>query len=223
MKYTLIANLKSYKTLHDLQEWLDVIVHNLSSLSTDKLYLAPPAPYYYLFQDVSQFKLLAQDVSPFPPGSYTGAINVDHLLDFHIQGSLVGHSERRRYFHETDSEVVNKIDLLLDRHLLPIVCLNQDNLRTQIELLDSRQRSHCLFAYEPTSAIGTDHPADPQIISQAFQLIADLTGTQTILYGGSVAPDNVTDYLNLPYFGGFLVGHAILDPLVLVHLVKQLQ
>ncbi len=220
MKHTLIANLKSYKTLTDLKEWRDFLIENLGDFDTDKLFLAPPSPYFYLF---STFNLLSQDVSPFPPGSYTGAVNVTHLLDFHIKGSLVGHSERRRYFHETDQDVANKIELLLDYKLLPVVCLNRDNLQTQIELIDSKFRPHCLFAYEPISAIGTDNPADPEEVAETFRLIANLTDTSKILYGGSIHPDNTQDYLNLPYFGGFLVGHAILDPSVLLQLIKQLQ
>ncbi len=221
MKYTLIANLKSYKTLPDLIEWRDFLTDHLTSLNTDQLYLAPPFPYFHLF--TSQFNLLSQDVSPFPPGSYTGAVNVDHLLDFNLKGSLVGHSERRRYFHETNQEISNKIDLLLDKQLLPVVCLNQTNLKPQLELLTPRQQSSCLFAYEPTSAIGSGNPADPSEVAETLALISQITSTPTVLYGGSVSVNNLDDYLNLPHFGGFLVGHASLNPQNLVQLVTKLQ
>ena len=228
MKLTLIANLKSNKTSKELQSWLQFFHQHLQpSLIKQinqqlQLFVAPPAPYFHLFSSATPFSLLAQDVSPFPPGTYTGAINYLHLLDFQVKGSLVGHSERRHYFHETNQDVVNKIELLLDNQLLPIVCLNETNLTSQIEAIPFSLRQACLFAYEPTSAIGTQHPADPQQVAETFKLITRLTETDSILYGGSVNSDNLQDYLNLPHFGGFLVGGASLHPQSLFQLITQL-
>ncbi len=222
MKYTLIANLKSYKTKIELKSWLDSLSHSLSSFNLDKFFIAPPAPYYYLFKDYPQFNLLAQDVSPFPPGSYTGAINVNQLKDFAIQGSLVGHSERRRYFHETNQDVINKIEILNDSQLLPVVCLSQNNLADQIKLISPSLHSSCFFAFEPVDAIGTGNPADPHVVKDVFDLIHQLTSANQLLYGGSITPQTASDYLSLPHFGGFLVGHAALDSQTLTQLVDLL-
>ena len=111
MKHLIIANLKSYKLEKELEEWLSD-VSNYVSKSGAKTIVAPPFVYLHLLSKYPSITNAAQDVSPFPPGSYTGEINAEQLKDYQIKYCIVGHSERRKYFSESPTQINNKIDML---------------------------------------------------------------------------------------------------------------
>jgi triosephosphate isomerase len=166
---------------------------------------------------------------------------------FHAAGAtwaLVGHSERRQYFHEKDAEVLKKTQAALEAGLTPIVCMGErledhqsgktnDVLVRQFAAgvagLTEEQFARISVAYEPVWAIGTGQTATPQIASDAHKLIrceaekrfgADAARQLRIIYGGSVKPDNITGLMAENEIGGVLVGGASLDPESFAKIVK---
>jgi triosephosphate isomerase len=153
-------------------------------------------------------------------GAYTGEISAPMLAELGVRGSIVGHSERRQHFCETDDTVRLRCEAVLDAGLGVIACVGEteaerdaneteDVLRRQVAALPEHER--LVIAYEPVWAIGTGRTASPQQAQQAHALIKSLHATQ-VLYGGSVKPDNADELLAQPGVDGALVGGASLDP-----------
>lgn len=155
--------------------------------------------------------LAAQDVSPFPKGSYTGAVAADLIAG--LAGyTIVGHNERRRYFHETTMEVVRKVGESIDARLIPLICVDDDNAIAQLGALDDDLSESPLIAYTPQPASGVEVAESPVRVAEAVARIRRLFSIWPILYGGSVGPDNASAYLSLPDLSGVFVGAASLDP-----------
>jgi len=177
-------------------------------------------------------------------GAFTGEISGDM---FHAAGAtwvLVGHSERRQYFHEKDAEVLKKTQAALEAGLTPIVCMGErledhqsgktnDVLVRQFAAgvagLTEEQFARINVAYEPIWAIGTGQTATPEIASDAHKLIrceaekrfgADAAQQLRIIYGGSVKPDNIAGLMGEQEIDGVLVGGASLDPESFAKIVK---
>jgi triosephosphate isomerase (TIM) len=177
-------------------------------------------------------------------GAYTGEIAGEMLRAAGATWALIGHSERRQYFHETDADVLKKTQAAIDAGLMPIVCVGEkledhkagrtnDVLVRQFAAglagLTEEQFAKITIAYEPVWAIGTGHTATPQIASEAHTLIRaeakkrfgeDAAQKLRILYGGSVKPDNIEDLMKEPELDGALVGGASLDPQSFAKIVK---
>jgi triosephosphate isomerase len=161
----------------------------------------------------------AQNVHWEPEGAYTGEISAPMLLELGVTGSLVGHSERRQYFGETDETVALRTRAALDAGLRVIACVGetlaeresdqtQDVLRRQLSVLEPHP--HLVLAYEPVWAIGTGLTATPEMAQDAHAFIKSLLDAP-VLYGGSVKPDNAAGLLVQPDVDGALVGGASLD------------
>jgi triosephosphate isomerase len=161
----------------------------------------------------------AQNVHWADEGAFTGEISPRMLLDLGVQGAIVGHSERRQYFGETDEGVAKRTAAALERGLRVIACVGEteeqrerneteDVLRRQVGLLESHE--HLVIAYEPVWAIGTGKTATPQMAQDAHAFIKSLLDAP-VLYGGSVKPDNAAELLAQPDVDGALVGGASLD------------
>jgi len=161
----------------------------------------------------------AQNVHWEPEGAYTGEISASMLLELGVAGSLVGHSERRRYFGETDEGVALRTRAALDAGLHVIACVGEtleqreageteDVLRRQVAVLEPHER--LVVAYEPVWAIGTGRTATPEIAQQAHELLKSLLDVP-VVYGGSVKPDNTAGLFAQPDVDGALVGGASLD------------
>jgi triosephosphate isomerase len=161
----------------------------------------------------------AQNVHWEPEGAFTGEISAPMLLELGIAGTLVGHSERRQYFGETDEGVALRTRAALDAGLTVIACVGEtleqreagetaDVLRRQVSVLEPHER--LVVAYEPVWAIGTGRTATPEIAQQAHELIKSLLDVP-VLYGGSVKPDNAAGLFAQPDVDGALVGGASLD------------
>jgi triosephosphate isomerase len=153
-------------------------------------------------------------------GAYTGEISAPVLAEIGVRGSIIGHSERRQYFCETDETVRRRCQAVLDAGLGVIACVGETEaeheagatdevLRRQVAVLPEHER--LVIAYEPVWAIGTGRTALPQQAQEAHALIKSLHPTQ-VLYGGSVKPDNAAELLAQPDVDGALVGGASLDP-----------
>ena len=169
-------------------------------------------------------------------GPFTGEVSGEMLRSAGATWALVGHSERRQYFHETDAEVLKKTQSAIEAGLSPIVCVGErledhkagkthDVLVRQFAAgvagLTEEQFAKVAIAYEPIWAIGTGHTATPEIAADAHQLIrgesAKRFGREAaerlrILYGGSVKPDNIQGLMAESELDGVLVGGASLDP-----------
>jgi triosephosphate isomerase (TIM) len=161
----------------------------------------------------------AQNVHWGREGAYTGEISAPMLLELGVTGSLVGHSERRQYFGETDETVALRARGALDAGLRVIACVGEteaerereeteDVLRRQLAVLEPHP--DLVIAYEPVWAIGTGLTATPEIAQEAHAFIKSLFDAP-VLYGGSVKPDNAEGLLSQPDIDGALVGGASLD------------
>ena len=165
----------------------------------------------------------AQNVHWEPEGPYTGEISAAMLLERGVAGSIVGHSERRQYFGETDASVARRAHAALAAGLRVIACVGETQeerdggdtemvLRIQVDAI----REACtgqdglVLAYEPVWAIGTGRTATPELAQEAHAFIKSLLD-RPVLYGGSVKPENAEELMSQPDVDGALVGGASLD------------
>jgi len=195
-------------------------------------------PFVYLSQahdllNGSSIGLGGQNLSEHDNGAYTGEISAQMLVDAGCQHVLIGHSERRSYYHDTDQLVFEKCQAALAAGLLPMVCIGEtlaqreqqqteNVLNQQLELLfdlDDSQLVKLTIAYEPVWAIGTGLSATPEqaqavhafIRRQFAEKDEDIAKCLRILYGGSVKPDNAAALFAMPDIDGGLIGGASLN------------
>jgi triosephosphate isomerase (TIM) len=161
----------------------------------------------------------AQNVHWQNEGAYTGEISPPMLVELGVAGSIVGHSERRQYFGETNETTAERAEAALAAGLGVIACIGEteeqretgkmeDVVRRQVRALP--QHEQLVIAYEPVWAIGTGKTATPAVCEDTHAFIKSLTDTQ-VLYGGSVNPENAVALLSQPSVDGALVGGASLD------------
>ena len=178
--------------------------------------------------------LSSQDVSMFNDGAYTGEVSAHQLAKLNISYSIVGHSERRQHFNETDEFVNIKVNNLINKEITPIICFGESNdqrtdgnymdfLINQIENSTKGLRKdkvdEIIFAYEPIWAIGTGQNASLQDIVEVISKVKEFISKKSFfneekikfIYGGSVSPDNSYEILNSKIIDGALVGGASLD------------
>ncbi len=178
--------------------------------------------------------LSSQDVSMFNDGAYTGEVSAHQLAKLNISYCIVGHSERRQHFNETDEFVNVKVNNIINKEITPIICFGESNdqradgnymefLFNQIENSTKGLRNdkvdEIIFAYEPIWAIGTGQNASLQDIVEVISKVKEFISKKSFfneekikfIYGGSVSPDNSYEILNSKIIDGALVGGASLD------------
>jgi triosephosphate isomerase (TIM) len=164
-------------------------------------------------------RVYAQNVHWQLEGAYTGEVSAPMLLELGVAGAIVGHSERRQHFGETDATVGMRAEAALEAGLHVIACVGeteQEREAGETEAVLERQAAalprheRLVIAYEPVWAIGTGKTATPEIAQEAHAFVKSLHDT-SVLYGGSVKPDNAAVLLELPDVDGALVGGASLD------------
>ncbi|AQW92806.1 triose-phosphate isomerase [Elizabethkingia anophelis] len=226
---------KTYSEAQDLMHELDRYKkHNATNC---EIYIAPPALYLTTAKNIflnDEIGVFAQDMSEHTSGAYTGEIAADMLASVNATGAIIGHSERRQYHGETDSHCNRKVKLALDNGLVPIYC-NGETLeqrksgqhfevikyQTEVALftLSAEEIKKVVIAYEPVWAIGTGETASPEqaqeIHAHIRSLIAAKYGQEvadeiSILYGGSVKPENAKEIFSKPDVDGGLIGGAAL-------------
>jgi triosephosphate isomerase (TIM) len=216
MSKLVIGNWKANKTPREVETWFEAF--SLAAKKTSLQHQVALAPAFPLLPLVSekikkfnsaQLSLAVQDLSSYPPGSYTGAVPAYTLLDYAVRYAIVGHSERRRYFHETDQDVARKVEQALENGITPIVCIDQDYLRSQAAALAPEYLLRCIVAYEPLGAIGTGSNADVGLVKEVMAEAREVFGEVKVIYGGSVDEFNVAEYLLV--CDGVLVGGSSLD------------
>lgn len=221
MKY-IIGNWKSNKNQNEVSSWFDQF-NNLYSqnknIDLNNLEIVLLAPFIYLPQVkslVSQYnlplKIGAQNLSPFQMGAYTGEVNSFQLADF-CDYVLIGHSERRKYFHEDNDILMKKVIEAEKAHLKTIYCVG--DAKTNIPDTIS------IVAYEPVWAIGTGTAETPDKAQEVARIIKEKQSVKTVIYGGSVSPSNIALYLGQEDIDGVLPGGASLDPSIFWQLVTN--
>jgi triosephosphate isomerase (TIM) len=177
----------------------------------------------------------AQNMHQEETGAFTGEVSTAMLAELGVDGVVLGHSERRQYFCETDRALQEKVSVALAAGLRPILCVGETEdereageterkLRHQVqeglEKVELERLAEVTIAYEPIWAIGTGKVATPEIAEEAIAFVRALVGDRSkeaaerirVLYGGSVKPDNAAEILAQPDVDGALVGGASLDP-----------
>ena len=184
--------------------------------------LCPPFGSLHVAVESGQ-TVLAQNVHWAAAGAYTGEVSAPMLLELGVAGAIVGHSERRQYFGETDETVARRTVAALEQGLRVIACVGESAeereagqtelvLRLQVEAIADAAggQDGLVIAYEPIWAIGTGQTATPEIAREAHAFIKGLLDAP-VLYGGSVKPDNAAELLAQDGVDGALVGGASLE------------
>ena len=226
-----------YKTAAEGAAFITELAPLVAGLDGRDIVVAPP--YTGLADAVraatsSPIKVAAQDMFWEEDGPYTGEISATMLVDLGVSVVIVGHSERRQFFGETDVGVQRKVDAALDHGLLPIVCVGESEsqrdegkteevlgrqIATGLALRQLEDAGRIAIAYEPVWAIGTGKTATPDMAQETIGFIrrrlAEAAGNEAaqgvrILYGGSVRPDNIDELMAQPDIDGVLVGGASL-------------
>ena len=232
------ANWKMHKTIGEAEEFLDRFAGDAGALGGVETVVCPP--FTALAAVVSRtagsaVRVAAQNSHFEDQGAFTGEVSPAMLVDAGAWGAVVGHSERRAMFAETDEALARKVPALLDAGLVPILCIGEteaqrdggetdDVLRRQIEAdlanVGDDRLPTVVVAYEPVWAIGTGRTATPEQAQEAIAFIRSLLAARDeaaaaavrIQYGGSVKPDNAAELMSQPDIDGALVGGASLDP-----------
>lgn len=246
-KKLIAANWKMYKTPAETRDFFRDFLPLVQGHDRDEIVVCPT----YLALDAavtaakgSNVAIGAQDVYWEKEGAYTGEICASMLAAVGATHVIIGHSERRQHFGETDDTVNLKLKSAIEAGLIPIVCVGEVLEEREAGLTDDVLRRQCLrafhkvsakkavnlvVAYEPSWAIGTGKTATPQIAADAHAIIRaqttesfgqDFASKLRILYGGSVKPENANALMSEEEIDGALVGGASLDPNSFAAIVK---
>jgi len=215
-------------------EGIDAYFERLRAPQSAKVVIAPPFP--YLKELAGRATLAAQNCAEQPSGAFTGEVSPAMLRDCGATFVIIGHSERRNIFGETDAMIARKLALAIEVGLTPILCVGEDQKirdsgkeaifvanqirSTAVSALDGAPE--VMIAYEPVWAIGTGRNATGELVAAMVGQIREALSRfwparqatdAPILYGGSVTPDNIADLCENGGVDGYLVGGASLDPL----------
>ena len=231
------GNWKMYKTEEQAEQYIQALLPRLSSLDAVEVAICVPFTDLRAMIDSargSRVEVYAQNMHHEPEGAYTGEISAPMLSELDARGVVLGHSERRALFGETDKALALKVPVALASGLVPILCVGEteqerDNddtdrkLRQQIKDdlagVPAERLAEVVIAYEPIWAIGTGRVATAEQAQEAIAFIRALVGDRDaeaaervrILYGGSVKPENAAELMALADVDGALVGGASLE------------
>jgi len=241
------GNWKMYKTPAETTQFFEKFGPLVANSSHCEIVICPP--YVDLCAAVaaaqgSQVKIGAQNVAWAKEGAFTGEICGSMLVALGVTHAIIGHSERRQYFGETDETVLKRTQAALESGITPIVCVGElladreaditaavltSQFQNGISGLTPLQFAKIVIAYEPVWAIGTGKFATPEIAADAHRTIRgqvrekfgkEAADAIRILYGGSVKPDNTKALMAQPEIDGVLVGGASLDPVSFASIVN---
>ncbi len=239
MRKTIIAgNWKMNKLFLEVEDFFFEFSDNLEKieLGTVEVVICPPALYMELASDIaadSKFHIGAQNVNNNADGAFTGEISAAMLHSMDLKYCIIGHSERRKYYSESDEMINAKLKILHENEIIPILCIGEtleqreqgvtkDIILAQLDggLKGVEIEDNVVIAYEPIWAIGTGKTATPQQAQEIHSLIRnwlennyskDISEETSILYGGSMKPENVKELLSQSDIDGGLIGGASLD------------
>jgi len=241
------ANWKMYKTPDQARDFFREFLPLVSGHTRDEIVVCPPfldLPAAIEAAKGSNVAVGAQNVHWKEEGAFTGETSAAQLLALGVTHVIIGHSERRQYFGETDDTVNLRLKTALGAGIIPICCVGEvleereagmtdDVLRRQcvraFHAISAKKAAKLVVAYEPVWAIGTGKTATPELAAEAHAVIRreateifgeEFAGNLRILYGGSVKPDNVSSLMAQEEIDGALVGGASLDPKSFAKIVK---
>ena len=248
-KKIIAANWKMNMTCHEAESFLDTFLREAGQEDHVEIVIVPPFTAIGKVSErlakIQNVKLGAQNMSAEKSGAFTGEISAAMLRELFVRYVVLGHSERRTLFGETDAIVNKKAHAAHEAALKPIVCIGEtlaqrdggkieEVLETQIRGslagLSAKELAETVIAYEPVWAIGTGRTATPEQAQEAHAFIrktlTNLSDQPTaekirIQYGGSVKPENAATLMSQPDIDGALVGGASLDPRGFAEIVKS--
>jgi triosephosphate isomerase len=230
------ANWKMHKTVAEAAEFVDALLPRIAATQSDVVICAPFTALTAVVERRygTAVKVAAQNMHEEDSGAFTGEVSAPMLVELDVEAVVLGHSERRQYFNETDRALQQKVPKALESDLTPILCVGETEeerergdterkLRHQVqeglEKVPKDRLAEVVIAYEPIWAIGTGLVATPEQAQEAIAFVRALVEDRDkaagqavrILYGGSLKPDNAAELLSLPDVDGALVGGASLD------------
>jgi triosephosphate isomerase len=232
------GNWKMNKTVSEAEEFIAALLPRVSSVQGVDVAVCPPYLDLQAMVDStrgSRVQVYAQNMHHATDGAFTGEVSAPMLVEVGVHGVILGHSERREMFGETDRALQLKVPAALAAGLVPILCVGETEeereagdterkLRHQVQedlaRLDTDRLGDVVIAYEPIWAIGSGRVATPDQAQEAIGFIRALVADRSreeakrtrVLYGGSVKAENCDELLCLPDIDGALVGGASLDP-----------
>ncbi|HAT2066892.1 TPA: triose-phosphate isomerase [Legionella pneumophila] len=246
MRQKIVAgNWKMNGQIQQVTELVSQIEELISFDCAAQVAVMPPSIYIPTVRDclrTGKIVVGAQNVYPKDYGAYTGELSAPMLKDFGCRYVLVGHSERRQFFHEDENFVAQKFHHVKDHGMIPVLCVGEtlserENGKTeqviaqQVLAVSAKGKDcfrDCVVAYEPVWAIGTGKTATPEQAQKVHQFIRDLVREindsdakhLTLIYGGSVNENNAKALFSMPDIDGGLVGGASLNAKQFVEIVK---
>jgi triosephosphate isomerase (TIM) len=237
-KPVVAANWKMNKTIEEAEAFLGEFLPAVGEPQATEVVLCPSFLALRAVVELcvqSRVRVAAQNMHEEPAGAFTGEVSAPMLREIGVDGVVLGHSERRQYFAESDEALSRKVPAALEAGLEPILCIGETEpqrdggeteqvLRAQVEAdlagVRDNRLADVVIAYEPVWAIGTGRTATPEQAEEAIAFIRSLVKSRDaaaaerirILYGGSVKPDNARELLGRAEIDGALVGGASLDP-----------
>ncbi len=230
------ANWKMNKTIAEAADFVDALLPRIAATQSDVVICAA----FTVLSEVversrgSAVRVAAQNMHEEESGAFTGEVSASMLVELDVEAVVLGHSERRQYFNETDEALARKVPAALAAELEPILCVGESEaardggeteavlerqLQADLAAVESTDLERVVIAYEPIWAIGTGRTATPEQAQDVCAFIRDVVRMRgaaadrvRVLYGGSVKPDNAAELLSKPDVDGALVGGASLDP-----------
>lgn len=236
----LAGNWKMNTTPHEGLALLDALIDGLTSERIGDVHLVVAPPFTHLWSSVQrlwdfpEISVAAQNCHENSSGAYTGEISIPMLKDLEVDAVILGHSERRQYFLETDTRIAEKLRAALNAEVSPILCVGETleerkagrewevverQLTAALAAVEADEAHNVVVAYEPVWAIGTGEVATPQQAQEMHAKIrawlknrfdADTASIMALLYGGSVKPDNASALFGQKDINGGLIGGASL-------------
>jgi triosephosphate isomerase len=232
----LAANWKMHKTVAEAAEFVDALLPQIAATQSDVVICSPFTALSAVVERRygTAVKVAAQNMHEEGSGAFTGEVSAPMLAELDVEAVVLGHSERRRLFDETDEALARKVPAALAAGLEPILCVGESEeardagqteavlerqLQADLAGVEGGKLAEVVIAYEPIWAIGTGRTATPAQAQEACAFIRDTLRERggaadavRILYGGSVKPGNAAELLSQPDIDGALVGGASLDP-----------
>lgn len=243
----IIANWKMHKNVEQSVAFLHKVLDQLPNSDHVDIGIAPQSFAIYPMIKVAEqtnLQIISQNAAAKYDGAYTGEISVKDLKDMGIHYVMLGHSERRRFFHESNQIVNQKVLAAANIGVIPIVCTNEEEesiivnnkkyyilrqLHNVLSGLSIEQLQKVVLSFEPNSSIGEGHQMDLQLAERGCKLLRqqirlfygnNVANKIRILYGGSVNPDNIGQVMDQPDVDGVLIGRASLYPEKFIQMVN---
>ncbi|CAM4002341.1 triose-phosphate isomerase [Flavobacterium weaverense] len=248
-KKIVAGNWKMHKNAEQTEDLLNELIAKMPTETDAQVIVAPTFVNLASAVDHLEFTnidVAAQNVHQAEAGAFTGEISADMLKSVGVNTVILGHSERRAIFHETDALIANKVDTALEHDMTVIFCFGEElkdrqskshfnivenQLKDGLFHIQANQWENVVLAYEPVWAIGTGETASPEQAQEMHEFIRQTVRTAfgieiadnvSILYGGSVKPDNAKEIFSKPDVDGGLIGGAALKAEDFVAIVKAI-